>query len=252
MARTKIDWADYSINPVKGLCPMACPYCYARRMYLNPFYKNLYQNREIRFDPNVMLDTGNISKPSRIFVGSTMELFGKWVRPDWMKSIFDWVKTDIGVHTYIFLTKQPQNLPRWSPFPENSWIGVSAVNLSKWKEAIHYLSQVKAGARFISAEPLLGEMPFNEGSTARMKDTLDWLIIGCQTPASAKTAPKIEWLQEIVKAADRARVPVFLKDNLNKVPNLHDEKTYTECPNLFSIGADYAFNLRQEFPEQAI
>lgn len=30
MQKTKIPWADYTINPVKGLCPMACSYCYAR------------------------------------------------------------------------------------------------------------------------------------------------------------------------------------------------------------------------------
>ncbi len=36
MNHTKIEWCDYTINPVKGLCPMACKdnqdkeYCYAR------------------------------------------------------------------------------------------------------------------------------------------------------------------------------------------------------------------------------
>lgn len=28
MNKTKIEWADYTINPVKGLCPMACPVCF--------------------------------------------------------------------------------------------------------------------------------------------------------------------------------------------------------------------------------
>ena len=33
MNKTKRPWTDYTLNPVKGLCPMACPYCYARAMY---------------------------------------------------------------------------------------------------------------------------------------------------------------------------------------------------------------------------
>ena len=44
MNLTKIEWCDYTINPVKGLCPMACSYCYARRMY-----KRFKWNPEIRF-----------------------------------------------------------------------------------------------------------------------------------------------------------------------------------------------------------
>lgn len=36
MPKSKIEWTDYSINPIKGLCPVACKdnqgksYCYAR------------------------------------------------------------------------------------------------------------------------------------------------------------------------------------------------------------------------------
>lgn len=38
MNKTKIPWCDYTINPVKGLCPVDCKdnegksYCYARRL----------------------------------------------------------------------------------------------------------------------------------------------------------------------------------------------------------------------------
>ena len=45
MNKTKIEWTDYTINPVKGLCPMACSYCYARAMY-----KRFRWNPEIRYD----------------------------------------------------------------------------------------------------------------------------------------------------------------------------------------------------------
>ncbi len=229
MNRSKIEWTDYSINPVRGLCPMACSYCYARRIY-----KRFKWNSKIRYDPNVMLDTGNISKPSRIFVGSTMELFGDWVKPEWLKSIFDWIKTDIGVHTYIFLTKQPQNLIKWSPFPENCWVGVSVCNDKMFDVAVDKLEDIHAKSKFISFEPLLEKLTLSL-DYAFYYSGINWLIIGAQTPYSPKTAPKLSWVQEILVAASNAgNIPVFMKNNLQPVID-HD-----------SLWAGW--KLRQEFP----
>ena len=61
---------------------------------------------------------------------------------------------------------------------------------------------------------------------------LDWVIIGQQTPVRSSTMPKVEWIREIVQAADQAGIPVFLKDNL---------KNYVSDPE--------NFKLRQEFPK---
>lgn len=40
-----IGWIDYTWNPVKGLCPEACEYCYARRIYAR-----------FHYDPAIRLD----------------------------------------------------------------------------------------------------------------------------------------------------------------------------------------------------
>ncbi|KKK71886.1 hypothetical protein LCGC14_2909470, partial [marine sediment metagenome] len=42
---------------------------------------------------------------------------------------------------------------------------------------------------------------------------IDWVIIGAQTKPTVM--PKLEWVKEIVDAADRAGIPVFLKDSLS-------------------------------------
>ena len=41
---------------------------------------------------------------------------------------------------------------------------------------------------------------------------INWVIIGAQTKPTVY--PKIEWVTEIVEAADKAGIPVFLKDSL--------------------------------------
>ncbi|GAH61451.1 unnamed protein product [marine sediment metagenome] len=67
MSQSGIEWTDWTLNPIKGKCPVACPYCYARKMY-----DRFRWNPEVRFVPSVFNDLPK--KPVRVFVGSTMEL----------------------------------------------------------------------------------------------------------------------------------------------------------------------------------
>ncbi len=157
--KNSIGWCDYTINPIKGLCPMDCkdnqgkPYCYARRIY-----KRFKLDETIRFDVvgYYAADWGikKLKTPSKIFVGSTMELFGDWVEPRWLDVVFQ-VTRRYPQHTFIFLTKQPQNLIKFSPYPENCWIGVSATNQTMIDFAMPYLAKIKANVKFLSLEPLL-------------------------------------------------------------------------------------------------
>lgn len=219
MNKTKIEWCDCTINPVKGLCPVGCSYCYARRLY-----KRFKWDPRISFDPTVFLTLPR--KPSRVFVGSTIELFNEWVDSRWMRDIFSIIRNGYPHHTFIFLTKQPQNLPvEW---PDNCWVGVSVTDRYSMTR-VDPLCHVQATVKFISFEPLLGQIPlgiytvsvpwgggWEKGGRdySPLLNHIDWLIIGQQTPSSKKTAPKVSWIREIVDAGDRAGIKVFLKDNL--------------------------------------
>ena len=232
MQKSKIDWCDYSINPIRGLCPVDCrdnqgkSYCYARRLY-----RRFGWNPEIRFEP--IRDSDLPQKPSKIFVGSTMELFGEWVDAFWLDSIFRSVK-DNPQHTFIFLTKCPQNLPK--EFPDNCWAGVSATNMSMADKGVRCLYKIKAKVKFLSLEPLLS---WQHSSFLRFPNFLNWVIIGAQTPYSSKTAPKIEWVREIIEACDKAGIPVFEKNNL--VPLFNAQKSIPR----WAVSSQ---GLRQEFP----
>jgi len=241
MNKTKIEWCDYTINPVKGLCPMACSYCYARAMY-----KRFKWNPIIRYDDWVWHEGGYIPKGSKVFVGSTIELFGDWVKPEWLEIIFSYCKS-CPSHTFIFLTKQPQNLIKLSPFPDNCWVGVTATDSLALSKAIYWLSKVEAKVKYISAEPLLNGYPIDGLSTALFKTGgINWIIIGQQTPISKKTTPKIEWIKEIVEAADKAGIPVFLKNNLR---NFIYGEYGGKYKQIFKYAQDGGRELRQEMPK---
>jgi len=66
---------------------------------------------------------------------------------------------------------------------------------------------------------------------------ISWVIIGQCTPIKRSTTPEIFWVQEIVQAADKANIPVFLKNNM---------------ASIIDTSMDWAFNkigYRQEIPQ---
>lgn len=229
MNKTKIEWADYTINSVKGLCPMACSYCYARAMY-----KRFKWNPEITFNENILYDFDSYDyQPSKIFVGSTMELFGDWIKPEWLENIFEWVRAN-PQHTFIFLTKQPHNLIKWSPFPENAWVGVSTTGFDCRSGLEDIFYDIQAKVKFVSIEPLLDYSPMDFR-------WVDWVIVGQKTPINKKTMPRIEWIKDIIESCDSENKPVFLKDNLFSLFNTYNNSwAYTLKDGIYS--------LRQEFP----
>jgi protein gp37 len=230
MSKTKIEWCDISINPVKGLCPVVCSYCYARRMY-----KRFRWDETIRFDDQVLF---NLPKePKRIFVGSTMELFGKWVKDSWMEFIFQTVNL-YPQHTFIFLTKKPFNLIKYSPFPKNAWIGVSTTGADSNSYLEDVFRPIDATVKFISIEPMLDYTPLD-------LRWVNWVIIGQQTPTREGTTPFVSWIKNIADDCYKLRIPLFLKNNLESL--LVTEKDGNKYAPLWANGG-YG-KLKQEFPK---
>ena len=249
---TKIEWvknedgsAGLTINPIKGLCPIDCkdnygkPYCYARRIY-----KRFHWKEELTYDKNVFTQLIKLP-PSRVFVGSTMELFGNWIKPEWRIDIFNAVDY-LSQHTFIFLTKQPQNLPK--EFPSNCWVGVSATDHLMFAAAYYHLTDIKAKVKFVSIEPLLSwdeRRGFTQALINQAKQAgVNWLITGLRTPYSKKTAPKIECVKTIVESTDKAKLPMFLKNNLVSLW----EKNNLLFPK-WALRQGSSTLLRQEFPK---
>lgn len=231
MNKTKIPWCDYTVNPVKGLCPVACPYCYARRLY-----RRYHWNTAIRADLSVFIDLPR--KPSKIFVGSTIDLFHPLCLK-WNDEILSICERN-PEHTFMFLTKEYRYLKRWSLFPENCWVGATVTTNGDMTRAYFGLNEIQAGKRFISFEPLLGQIGMNDH--VKLETFVDWVIIGRQTPLNNKILFHKERVKEIVDAADKGGIPVFLKDNLHMGDITIDDK-WALSPRL-GHGEFY----RQEFP----
>lgn len=220
MNKTKIDWTDWTWNPVTG-CLHGCPYCYAqataRRWGKSPAEKTF----EPMFHPERLGQVSEAKPGDKVFVCSMADLFGEWVPQEWIKAVIAEVEKRPDV-IFQFLTKNPCRYldfdnslvksPLWHhcEWPKNAWLGATATNQEQWDKAASDLWS-RGGykwTKFISCEPLLEKINPWFGN-----ETYSWLIIGAQTGPRA-VQPKETWVGLLENWADDKGIPVFHKDNL--------------------------------------
>lgn len=210
MQQTKIEWVvnkdgsrGYTINPIKGICRMGCPYCYARAIYTR-----FKWNPEVRLDMSVFAKISTLQKGSTIFICSTHEIFGDWIPNKWIYEIFHAV-SELREHTFITLTKNPQRVIGQS-FPPNVWVGVTAETTEKAISRVEALNKSHAGLHFISIEPMQEEVDLTP-----IISKLDWVIVGQETGnRKERIVPKEKWIQSLYDKCKIARIPIFIKNNL--------------------------------------
>jgi len=213
MNRTGIEWTNWTWNPITG-CLHGCLYCYARKMAMRLRGRCGYRDEDPfqpTFHKNRLQEPSQVKKPAKIFTVSMGDMFGSWVQYGWVCEIFEQMKKNPH-HTFQALTKAPQNINKVLhifTLPLNLWIGTSISDSGgQWRMA-HIKAIKGARVRWVSFEPLLGPLfPLN-------LDDLEWVVIGAETGnRKGRIEPREEWILEIVEAANRSGIPVFMKDNL--------------------------------------
>lgn len=208
MNRTKIEYADYTWNPVVG-CLHGCSYCYARRFAergLGEYGRHEKGQRfQPRFFPKRLGEPLRVKRPSIILVCSMGDLWGRWVPREWQQAVLDAIRR-APQHTFLLLTKHPWG---YAPhkLPDNAWAGTTVTVEEDHRNAWDLYHAAWARHKWISYEPVLGRFP------AGCLAGCDWLVIGAQTGPGARP-PRKEWIEEAVREAMRFRIPVFLKNNL--------------------------------------
>ena len=172
------------------------------KAFNDPFYPRFWEEK--LFDPMKQRKT-----PKGIFVCDMSDLFGIGVPEIWTDHIMTTIKC-CPQHRFYLLTKQPQNLIKFSPFPDNCWVGVTVTGGGLLLSALDALDDIQCKIRFLSFEPLLTN--FSHTDLGFLGGTVDWVIIGAQT--LPYKPPRWGWVEDILKAAKQAGIPVFLKNNL--------------------------------------
>lgn len=202
MNKTKIEWTDYTWNPIVG-CKNNCWYCYGKRLNKR-FSKRPYE--QIVFHQERLEQPLHTKKSYKIFVGSMTDLFAKWMPDKYITQVLNIVHL-CPQHTFQFLTKNPERYASFD-FSNNCWLGATVTN----KKDCWRIEVMRNIGGFLSLEPLLEDI--SDYSLRGIK----WIIIGALTGNLAyKYQPKKEWIVEIIRQADKYKIPIFMKNNLKQV-----------------------------------
>jgi len=177
MAKTKIEWTQFSWNPVTGCtpCSLGCTHCYAKRMARRLAGRHGYPEAPHHFDVTLHPDRLDIplrrKKPTIYFVCSMGDLFHEDVLEPFIFRVLK-VTRDTPQHTYQILTKRPGRMaPVMCEYyaklraaygskaeepQRNLWLGVSVENQATADERREYLERCPAAVKFVSYEPALG------------------------------------------------------------------------------------------------
>ena len=180
MNKTRIEWCDYTWNPIVGCSPTSpgCDHCYAAaiaRRFGLPW-------GAAHFLPERLGQPAAIRKPGRVFVGSMTDLGHETVQPEWRREIAEAMRVAYW-HTYIVLTKRPGI---WlEGMPKACWVGVtveSRAQIFRWRTMLD-CCWPQVPVRFVSVEPMLGPVSF---AWLPFDQHPDWVIAGPETGPGAR------------------------------------------------------------------
>ncbi len=239
---TKISWCDEVWNPITGCEPISagCKNCYAKRM-ANRLRGRFGYPQDDPFKPGTvhwdkLTQPFHFKKSRRIFVGSMGDLFHDTA----LIRIFERIMNEIikcPQHTFIMLTKRPKKMfevlqgcdenalglefEYLIPLP-NLWLGVS---ISKKDDLwmIEELLKIPAAKRFVSVEPMLGEINLQQNIRK-----IDWTICGAETGPGARPMAR-KWARSLRDQCKAAGVPFFMKQMSDKAP-IPDDLNIKEFP----------------------
>ena len=234
MARTKIEWANYTINPIVGCSKISegCLNCYAEKMAWRlkcmgiPKYQDVVDKNG--WTGKIGVDMSVFDKlpktPKKIFVTSMGDLFHENVTDKQIDNVFAQIAYDQcwplaglfneRLHTYLLLTKRPgrilnaghpEHFARWP----NIWLGVTAENQKRYDERWSILSKIPAAVKFVSIEPALEYVNIDI-----FTPWPDWVIWGPETgPGKRPCNPK--WAKKTYELCKDANIPFFDKSKKN-------------------------------------
>jgi protein gp37 len=249
-----IEWTDATWNPLSGCLMVSpgCTNCYAMRMASrlqaigHPAYRGVTRKsggRPVwtgRLHLNHQALTAPLTwrKPRKIFVNSMSDLFQADVPGQFVKSVWT-VMREANWHIFQVLTKRPENMARvviehGLPMLPHVWLGTSVESID-FKYRIDLLRAMPAMVRFVSFEPLIGEIGEVDLTAVH------WAIVGGESGPRARPM-KANWVEEIRMQCKQQNVAFFFKQwggvNKKNTGRRYRGRTWDEFPTVIGSAAN--------------
>lgn len=236
MAQSSIEWTEMTWNPTTGCNKIStgCKFCYAEVMSrrLKAMGQEKYKHGfKLQIHPDTLSIPSTWKTPKVVFVNSMSDLFHEKIPLEYIQEVFA-VMNKYPQHKFQVLTKRADRLfevhreLRWT---HNIWMGVSVEN-KKVLGRIDFLRKTNAKVKFLSLEPLIGEL-----GILNLKK-IDWVIVGGESGHNARPM-KEEWVLDIHRQCEQNKVAFFFKQwggkNKKASGRMLNGKTYDEMPKVY-------------------
>lgn len=232
MAKTKIEWCDFTWNPWMGCTQVspACDRCYAMVQMDQWLGKvrwgagedrkrtsEAYWRQPLRWDRIAQADG---SRPT-VFCLSLGDIWDNEVDPLWRRQAFDVMERTPHL-TYLLLSKRIGNAVKMCDpmaghtlLPANAALGATMVTQEEWNRDLPKLLSAgrNLGARFTfaSVEPMLERIrPYGNIFP-------DWVIVGGESGRDPRMM-SLDWARALRDDCAEAGVPFFFKQTTGKGP----------------------------------
>ena len=209
-----IQWCHHSHGFWYGCekVSLGCAKCYAERdmdRYGRDFH---LVTKTKNFDaPLKWLRSGKAQPGERVFVNPWSDFFieqSNYWRGEALEVIRQAADLD-----FLILTKRIELVKpdKFRDFP-NVWLGVSVEDQKTADERIPRLLECEAAVKWVSFEPLLGEIKFPTEDPL-WELGLDWAVIGGESDPESPRKMEEPWALDLVAQLRAWNVPVFFKQN---------------------------------------
>lgn len=236
MNKTKIEWTDYTWNPVTGCHKVSrgCKHCYAETLttrFGKAWGKQSFRHVETHPDRlNEPVAMGTKLHGKKVFVCDMSDLFHKDVPFEFIALVYAKM-IDCPDTIFQVLTKQPMrmieffdflklypNLPPVTDYMKNIWHGVSIEDQITANERIPLLLQVPSSVHFLSCEPLLEKINLQQSvKNIPSFRFIDWVIVGGESGHGAQPLHP-DWVRSLRDQCKDISVPFFFKQWGEYVP----------------------------------
>jgi protein gp37 len=115
---------------------------------------------------------------------------------------------------WLLLTKRPQNVERIVPWdkswPVNVWLGTSVENQTLAEKRLPFLLKIPAVVRFLSCEPLLGNLNLRSWFKRKGFHPIDWIIAGGESGGGSRPMHP-DWVVSLLRQCQSYNVPFHFK-----------------------------------------
>lgn len=231
MAETKIEWANFTLNPWLGCTKVsaACDNCYAEA-WAKTYAQDVtwgapgQQSKLRRTSAGTWANAVRWNKAAReagvnarVFCASLADVFDNDAEQQWRDDLWGLISSTPHLD-WLLLTKRPQNIAKmvpddWGDGYPNVWLGTTVENQTEAERRIPHLLSVPAVVHFLSCEPLLGPLDLT------IFRAIDWVIVGGESGAKRRPMD-MAWVESLALQCAQKRAAFFFKQDTSHNPGI--------------------------------